>query len=189
MYARLTPEGDPEQVAERLLRHIREVDGAQIVEDVRLEPITDVYFSNVPAPRQGDRRQVYILIGIAALILLVGCANYLNLATARFTRQVHEVGVRKALGARALELMSRFLIETLLITACALALALPLVVAGIPLLNALAGAEPQLTWEAGGTLAVGIAALLITVSALAGSYPALSAKLDFGLMRCRKVCE
>lgn len=173
MYARLTPEGDPEQVAEQLLRHIREVDGAQIVEDVRLEPITDVYFSNVPAPRQGDRRQVYVLIGTAVLILLVGCANYLNLATARFTRQVHEVGVRKALGARARELMSRFLIETLLITTCALALALPLVVAGIPLLNALAGAELQLTWQAGGALAAGIVALLLVISALAGSYPAL----------------
>jgi putative ABC transport system permease protein len=173
MYARLTPEGDPEAVAEQLLRHIRGIDGAEQIEDIRLEPLMDAYFSDVPAPRQGDRRQVYILGGIAALILLIGCANYMNLATARFTRQVHEVGVRKALGAGWHDLTGRFLTETLVVATCALTLALPLVVAGIPLLNALAGAELQLTWEAGGALAAGITALLIAISALAGSYPAL----------------
>jgi putative ABC transport system permease protein len=173
MYARLTPKGDPEQVATQVLRHIRQVDGATHVEDVRLEPITDVYFSDVAAPRQGERSQVYILGGIALLILLIGCANYMNLATARFAQQAHEVGVRKALGARRGELTARFLAETLLITACALALAVPLVVAGLPLVNTLGQTNLQLTWATGGALAVAIATLLLLISVLAGSYPAV----------------
>ena len=173
MYARLAPEGDPEEVAAQALRHIREIDGKEYIEDLRLEPITEVHFSEVPAPRQGDQRQVYVLTGIAALILLIGCANYMNLATARFARRIHEVGVRKAIGARRRELVGRFLVETLVITGCALALALPLTAGGLPVLNAVADAELQLTWDTGGALAVGIGVLLVGISMLAGSYPAL----------------
>ncbi len=172
MYALLTPDGDPEAVADRALHQVHEVQGQEYVENVRLEPIGDIHFSDISAERQGDARYLYILSVIAVVILLMACANYINLATARMMQRGKEVGVRKVLGAQRSQVVRQFLLETSALALLALPLTVLLLLLAIPLFNTFLDTSLVVGWEdlaAAGPIALG---LIVMVSLLAGSYPA-----------------
>jgi putative ABC transport system permease protein len=85
----------------------------------------------------GDPRLIAVMQIIAALILGIAGINYVNLATARVSKRAKEVGLRKALGANRSQLMSQFLVEALVIAACAALIALALVEILLPAFNTL----------------------------------------------------
>ena len=56
---------------------------------------------------------------LAVVILTIAGVNYVNLATARAGRRIHEIGVRKALGAHRGQLMRQLLSESVLLSSAA----------------------------------------------------------------------
>ncbi|QKZ12804.1 ABC transporter permease [Spirosoma sp. KUDC1026] len=70
---------------------------------------------------------VYILSGIAGLVLLIAWFNYVNLSTAGALKRAKEVGVRKVIGAGPGQLIGQFLGESLLLNGLGFLLALLLV--------------------------------------------------------------
>jgi putative ABC transport system permease protein len=66
---------------------------------------------------------IYIFMVIGFLVLILAIFNYVNLTTARSTVRAKEVGLRKVLGAKRLELFKQFLSESFLITLLASVLA------------------------------------------------------------------
>jgi putative ABC transport system permease protein len=86
---------------------------------VRLEPLEETLFGPV-------RPALRILLGAVALVLLVACVNVANLMLARLTTRGREVAVRSALGASGLRLTRQFVVESLILTLAASALALVL---------------------------------------------------------------
>jgi predicted permease len=60
------------------------------------------------------RPTLFVLIGAAAFVLLVACANVANLTLARLTRRDNELALRTALGADKKTLRKQLLIETLI---------------------------------------------------------------------------
>ena len=173
MYSLLRSDADPEAVANRILRHVREVDGKEYVENIRLEPVRDIHFSQVQAERQSDVKYLYLLSTIGIVLLLIACANYSNLATARSLQRTREVGVRKVLGAHKSHLLGQLLSETILLCLVALPFALVLLIIAMPLFNELAGTEVSLSWGVGGSL-IGAAVGVVVLSALLGGiYPAM----------------
>jgi predicted permease len=60
------------------------------------------------------RPTVFVLLGAAAFVLLVACANVANLTLARLTRRENELALRTALGADKKTLRIQLLIETLI---------------------------------------------------------------------------
>jgi putative ABC transport system permease protein len=107
---------------------------------------------------------------IAALILVIASINFMNLFTAKASRRVKEVGIRKALGASRAALVGQYLTESVVMALLALVVAVGLVQLVLPQFSELTGKPLALRWEwplvgAGLALALG-------TGLLAGSYPA-----------------
>ena len=116
---------------------------------------------------------IYILGGVALLILIIACSTYINLSTARSVDRAREVGVRKVIGAGKRQLFWQFIGESFLLCLLAVVLSLLVVLAVLPAFNRLADRQLPLSSLSSLPfllLAIGIAA---AVSLLAGSYPAL----------------
>ncbi|HEX9562975.1 MAG TPA: FtsX-like permease family protein, partial [Gemmatimonadaceae bacterium] len=62
------------------------------------------------------RNTMYLFVGAVAFVLLIGCANVVNLLLAQATARKRELAVRAALGASRLQLARGLLGETLLLT-------------------------------------------------------------------------
>jgi len=91
------------------------------------EPLAQMHFNtNIQGVGQdkGNLKTVYIFFGLAVVILLVACINYVNLTTARASVRAKEVGVKKLLGASHSHLFSQFMIESVLTCLISLVLAL-----------------------------------------------------------------
>ncbi|NHN21617.1 ABC transporter permease, partial [Bacillus amyloliquefaciens] len=68
---------------------------------------------------------------------------FMNLSTARASKRAKEVGVRKVIGARSLDLVKQFLGESLLLCLLGVAIAIPLLLMLLPWLNTLTNADIQ----------------------------------------------
>ena len=60
---------------------------------------------------------------IAVFILVMACINFMNLATARSERRAREVGIRKSVGSRRIEIIFQFIGESLFIAFVAFGIA------------------------------------------------------------------
>ena len=139
------------------------------------QPVTRIHlYSHLEAEYEpnSDAVYVYIFSGVALLILLIACINFMNLATARATQRAREVGVRKVAGARRGQLVGQFLSESVLLAGAASALALGLAWMALPLFNHLAGKDLAVQGAAMAWLWLLIPGLALLVGLLAGSYPA-----------------
>ncbi|QKZ12818.1 FtsX-like permease family protein [Spirosoma sp. KUDC1026] len=115
----------------------------------------------------------YLLGGIAVLILLLACINFVNLTLARTLRRAKEIGIRKATGSTRRQLIGQFLGETFLLTLLAFVLAVLVVTALLPQFSALANKALQPGFLLNFSTLGLFAGLLVLVTLLAGFYPAL----------------
>ncbi len=107
---------------------------------------------------------------IAGLILVIASINFMNLFTAKASRRVKEVGIRKALGASRAALVGQYLTESVVMALLALVVAVGLVQLVLPQFSELTGKPLALRWEP--QLVGASLALALGTGLLAGSYPA-----------------
>ncbi len=120
----------------------------------------------------GGRIEYVRLFSIIALfILLIACINFMNLSTARASRRVKEVGIKKAMGARRTALIYQYIGESTLMTFVSLLVALLLVLLLLPQFNTIT--EKHLTLHFDATLVVSLLGIVLFTGLVAGSYPAL----------------
>lgn len=115
----------------------------------------------------------YILGGIAGLILLLACINFVNLTLARSLRRTKEIGIRKVTGSTRRQLIGQFMGETFLLTLLAFVPTIVLVYALLPQFSDLANKALQLHFLFTPQTLGLFAGLVIVVTGLAGFYPAL----------------
>lgn len=146
--------------------------------------LTDIHMKSKAivdlAPR-GNMTYVYAFSSVAVFVLLIACFNFMNLSTARSLRRMKEVGMRKVLGAKRLQIIKQFLGESLVITLLAVALALVLFELFYPVLNAFLENSLSIGQQNFRYLFGIVPLVVIIVGVLAGSYPA------FFLSKCRPI--
>jgi putative ABC transport system permease protein len=120
-----------------------------------------------------DPQYSFILAGIATLILLIACINYISLALTTSTARKTEVGIRKVVGAQKSQLVSQFGFESLALAGISMLIGLGLVVLFLPAFNSFTGKGITLTGVNLLQLSGVSVVLTLVVGVVAGCYPAL----------------
>lgn len=117
--------------------------------------------------------RLFVMIGLACVMLGVACINYINLQTARALTRAQEMGVRKVLGAYRRHLVAQFFVETWLLVATAFVGAGVLTELCLPMINAWLGITLHLydIFSVQGLILVGVG--MVAMSVMCGVYPAL----------------
>ena len=122
-------------------------------------------------------KQVWLLFGAVALVLLVACGNVASMLLARSARRQGEFGVRMALGASGGDLMKLALTESLVLALAGAVLGIALAYGGVEVLRVIApvtaARKAAITLNAA-ALGFGLLATALT-ALLAGLPPALAA--------------
>jgi putative ABC transport system permease protein len=145
-------------------------------EKYAVQSLTEVYLQtnvNDYLSLHANQRYIYLFSGIAIIVLLLACANYMNLAIARSVNRAREVGLRKVVGARHQQLIFQFLGESVLITFLALLLALGLTLLVLPTFGSVVERSLELSFLENRILIPGLFILVLAVGLISGSYPAL----------------
>ena len=120
-----------------------------------------------------ESKTIWILLGIAAGVLLIACINFTTLAIGRSAGRSKEVGVRKVIGAVKKQLIFQFLAEAILLSVVSTLVGLLIAKLLLPYFNQLSGRElifsfalyPEMIWLLSG--------LAVLVGLLSGAYPAI----------------
>jgi putative ABC transport system permease protein len=140
-----------------------------------LQPLTSIYLhSNLEneLERTGEMAYIWLFSGIGLFILLLACLNFMNLSTARSANRAKEVGLRKVVGAKRLQLIRQFIGESMILTLMAILLSLLIVIFTLPIFNNISGKNLTMTYLSNPVLLSGLFAFFIIVSLIGGSYPA-----------------
>ena len=122
-------------------------------------------------------KQVWLLFGAVALVLLVACGNVASMLLARSARRQGEFGVRVALGASGGDLMKLALTESLVLALAGAVLGIALAYGGVEVLRVIApvtAARKAAIALNAPALAFGLGATALT-ALLAGLPPAFAA--------------
>ena len=120
----------------------------------------------------GGRIQYVKLFSIIAIfILIIACINFMNLATAKASGRMKEVGVRKVIGAGRRSLVLQYMSESLLMSFLSLLIAIALVALLLPAFNEITG--KQILINTGTRFIVPALTIALITGILSGSYPAL----------------
>lgn len=144
--------------------------------DVFMRNVGDIHFDNEVQwvnEGSGNIRYIYIFTGVAFLIIIVACINYMNLSTARSGKRSKEIGLRKSLGSLRKQLFMQFMVESFVMVLIAFLLALFLAIGLLPVFNAIAEKRILISDLLNGQLAIALLVLWIIVAFISGIYPAL----------------
>ncbi|MDE2811862.1 MAG: ABC transporter permease, partial [Gemmatimonadota bacterium] len=114
----------------------------------------------------GTVEHIYLLAGLAALVLLIAAINFVNLAMTRTL----EVGVRKAIGATRHQLSNQFLTEAIVVSLISIVVGMGLAEVLLPTFNAVVYQELEIEWLSVET-GIGALTLALMVGVLSGLYP------------------
>ncbi len=116
-----------------------------------------------------DYVRIFTVVGI--FVLVIACINFTNLATARSQSRAREVGIRKTIGSRRMQLIAQFIGESLIITSISFLFAVVIVQLALPFYNTVVGKNLFLNFT-DPWLYVSVALIIIITALLAGGYPA-----------------
>lgn len=171
-YLLLHPETDKKNLEKKIItilgKHNPLPDNLQI--SAILQPLPQMHLHSMEG---GEKMFLVVLFSlIAVLVLGTACFNFMNLVTAKSANRAKEVGIRKVIGAKKIELIRQFLGEAFFLVLLALIISFVLIQFTLPYFSQILGislSAQMLTSP--GFILITLTVLIITVI-LAGSYPA-----------------
>ncbi len=114
---------------------------------------------------------VQLFTVIAVFIIVIACINFMNLATARSERRAREVGIRKSIGSRRVELILQFIGESIIIAFISFVIAVLVAQLLLPAYNTLVDKKLFIDYTSKEFWLFSLGLILLT-GTVAGSYPA-----------------
>ncbi len=125
------------------------------------------------SPGRSDPLYSYVLMAIAAFILLIACINFVNLMVAQSLHRRKEIGIRKVVGGARKQLIQQFLGESFVVCLAAFVVALAIAQLALPVFNTMANKQLRLSYLADTPLILSFALLFVITVLASGFYPAL----------------
>ena len=171
-YLLLHPETDKRNLEKKIItildKHTPLPDNLKIT--AILQPLPRMHLHSL----EGSERMYLVVLFslIAFLVLGTACFNFMNLVTAKSANRAKEVGIRKVIGAKKIELIRQFLGEAFFLILLAIIIAFVLIQFTLPYFSRILGIplSTQMLISPGFILITLM--VLITTVLLAGSYPA-----------------
>lgn len=153
----------------------KEMAGQGAMVNFYLEPFTKIHLYSEYGGFEPNNSitYIYILAAVALLILVIVCSTYINLSTARSMERAKEVGMRKVIGAGKKQLFWQFIGESFLLCLMAILLSMAAAVCILPWFNQLSERQLQATSLFSLPFVLISFSIVVCISLLAGSYPAL----------------
>ncbi|MEM9141885.1 MAG: FtsX-like permease family protein [Bacteroidota bacterium] len=138
------------------------------LEDMRFEE----RFTHDDLFEHQNKATVHIFALIALVILLAAILNYINLSTAAMNKRIHEIGIRRVIGANSRNIFFQVITESVIISMASFLLSLIAVYCFMPFLARYTGVALQLdlTQRA---IWILLTSVLILTTGVASLYPAL----------------
>ncbi|MFC2164916.1 ABC transporter permease [Acidobacteriota bacterium] len=140
-----------------------------------LMPMKDIHLKShyeYEIGNPGDMNNIYLFSGIALLVLMIACFNFINLSTARSTSRAREVGMRKVFGSGRRKLIKQFLGESVIVSLISLVIGIVIVTIVLPVFNSLSGKEFTEGQLLRLPFLLGLLGIIILTGLIAGSFPA-----------------
>lgn len=119
---------------------------------------------------QATIEYVYLLGGIAILVLVIACINYINLTTANAIRRGKDVGLRKTIGAAKNHILVQYLSESVILVVISFAISIAAVTLILPAFNSFTERQISVPVTEPWFIAFSLTTIAV-VSFLAGFYP------------------
>jgi len=119
----------------------------------------------------GQIEKIWMLFGLALIILLMACINYINLALAGYSRRHKEIALRKTMGASRNHIVLQFLTEALLLTSFSLFISFIIVELSIPWIRGLLSLDIESAYIYQSRLLVYLFAVASLIGLICGAYP------------------
>jgi putative ABC transport system permease protein len=144
----------------------------QKLQDVHLASTDIEHDYNNYRKFNGSYLDVFTVVGI--FIMIIASLNFMNLTTARASHRWKEIGVRKTVGAKKLQLFFQFIFESTILSLFSLILAILISVVAVPMINNLIGRQLTLmsVLDQPVTIAA-IVSLTLVLGFTTGIYPSL----------------
>jgi ABC-type antimicrobial peptide transport system permease subunit len=156
----------------------------------KLVPLREMHFGLGLAASDmvtGDRKLAVIFGCLGALLLVIACINYVNMATAKASLRVKEISMKKIMGASRLRLFGQLMMEALLTGTVALLLTLFLIWLALPGFNHFSEKHFVLAFSSPAVLSLLVGTWVLAIG-MTGIYPAilLSGFDPLGMLRSER---
>ncbi len=179
MYLKVKPSVDILKIQNALPKLQDEFTSSALVNGKKSSAIHFVSFLNIKdahlkgAHVTGQMEKIWMLFGLAAIILLMACINYINLELATYSRRQKEIALRKTLGASKNNIIQQFLSESLLIASLALLTSFILIELCMPWLKSAVNLDIERSTIYAPQILGYLLIMTLVVGFISGAYPSL----------------
>ncbi len=142
----------------------------------QLQPLDELHFDAELGLFDGALRSpahkptLLILIVVAVLLVVIASVNFINLETAQAIKRAKEVGIRKVMGSSRSRLVAQFLLQSFIITLCAVLLSIPLSETAVNVFHEFI--PTGMTFSLNATTVTFMLVITVVVGMASGLYPA-----------------
>ena len=174
IYLQLKPGNYPEQLVSKINSNSSLL--LPYVEKAGFIQLKDIYLHDTTSgseTRQGNPGLLKLLTGIALIILILAIINYVNLTIAQQSKRNKDTGIKKTFGASRTNILTYYLIESIIVSIMAFVLGLYLAWIMLPFYNAIFDATLGLNSILQFPNSIILLASILVVGLISGCGPAV----------------